>query len=110
MIRQLSEKGIAVETNPSSNLCIGPFSKYEDLPIFKLAPMEHDVHTPLVNVSVNTDDRGVFSTSLYNEFSLVAAALFKQRNAEGEKRWSDEAIYRYIDWIRENGNHQRFNC
>lgn len=109
MIRQLSEKGIAVETNPSSNLCIGPFSKYEDLPIFKLAPMEHDVHTPLVNVSVNTDDRGVFSTSLYNEFSLVAAALFKQRNAEGERRWSDEAIYRYIDWIRENGNHQRFS-
>lgn len=108
MIRNLSEAGISIETNPSSNLSIGPFEKYEDLPIFKLAPIEHDVHSAMVNVSVNTDDRGVFATSLYNEFSLLAAALFKQKDAQGNRLWSNDAIYRYIDKLRENGNHQRF--
>lgn len=108
MIRKIAEAGISIETNPSSNLGIGPFEKYEDLPIFKLAPMEHDVHSAMVNVSVNTDDRGVFATSLYNEFSLLAAALFKQKDAQGNRLWSNEAIYRYIDTLRENGIHQRF--
>lgn len=109
MVRRISEAGVSIETNPSSNLCIGPFEKYEDLPLFKFAPLERDSHTSLVNVSVNTDDRGVFATSLYNEFSLVAAALFKQKNKDGERLWSNETIYRYIDWLRENGNKQRFD-
>lgn len=108
MIRKLSEIGIAIEANPSSNLSIGPFDKYEDLPLFKLAPLEHDAHSSILNVSINTDDRGVFATSLYNEFSLVAAALFKQRDVHGNRIWSNEAIYSYIDKLRENGNHQRF--
>lgn len=108
MIRKLSEIGIAIEANPSSNLSIGPFDKYEELPLFKLAPLEHDSHSSILNVSINTDDRGVFATSLYNEFSLVAAALFKQRDVHGNRIWSNEAIYSYIDKLRENGNHQRF--
>ena len=108
MIRNISEKGVAIETNPSSNICIGPFDKYEDLPIFKFAPMEQDVHSSLVDVSVNTDDRGVFATSLYNEFSLIAAALFKQKDKSGNRLWGNETIYDYIDKLRNNGFSQRF--
>ena len=109
MIRKISEKGIAIETNPSSNICIGSFEKYEDLPLFNFSPMEQDVHTSVVNVSVNTDDRGVFATSLYHEFSLIAAALFKQKDKDGNRLWSNEAIYDYIDKLRSNGFYQRFN-
>ena len=109
MIRKISEKGIAIETNPSSNICIGSFEKYEDLPLFNFSPMEQDVHTSVVNVSVNTDDRGVFATSLYHEFSLIAAALFKQKDKDGNRLWSNEAIYDYIERLRSNGFYQRFN-
>ena len=109
MIRKISEKGIAIETNPSSNISIGSFEKYEDLPLFNFSPMEQDVHTSVVNVSVNTDDRGVFATSLYHEFSLIAAALFKQKDKDGNRLWSNEAIYDYIDRLRSNGFYQRFN-
>ena len=109
MIRKISEKGIAIESNPSSNICIGPFEKYEDLPLFNFAPMEQNVRTSVVNVSVNTDDRGVFATSLYHEFSLIAAALFKQKDKDGNRLWSNEAIYDYIDRLRSNGFYQRFN-
>lgn len=108
MIRKISEKGVAIETNPSSNICIGSFEKYEDLPLFNFAPMEQDVHTSVVNVSVNTDDRGIFATSLYHEFSLIAAALFKQKDKDGNRLWSNEAIYDYIDRLRSNGFNQRF--
>lgn len=109
MIRKISEKDVYIETNPSSNICIGPFEKYEDLPLFNFAPMEQDVHSSVVNVSVNTDDRGVFATSLYHEFSLIAAALFKQKDKDGNRLWSNEAIYDYIDRLRSNGFNQRFN-
>ena len=108
MIRKISEKGVSIETNPSSNICIGPFEKYEDLPLFKFAPMEQCVHTSIVDASVNTDDRGVFATSLYHEFSLIAAALFKQKDKDGNRLWSNEAICDYIDRLRSNGFNQRF--
>lgn len=108
LIRKIVEKGIAIECNPSSNLHIGPFEKYIDLPLFKFAPIESDEQTPVVNVSVNTDDRGVFATSIYNEYSLIAAALYKMKDKEGNRQYNDQTIIRYISKIRDNGFKQRF--
>lgn len=108
LIRKVVEKGIAIECNPSSNLHIGPFEKYIDIPLFKFNPIESDGHTTMVNVSVNTDDRGVFATSIYNEYSLIAAALFKMKDQEGNRRYNDQTIIKYIGKIRENGFKQRF--
>ena len=108
LIRKVVEKGIAIECNPSSNLHIGPFEKYIDLPLFKFNPVESDEHTTVVNVSVNTDDRGVFATSIYNEYSLIAAALYKMKDKYGNRLYNDQTIIRYIGKIRENGFKQRF--
>ena len=108
LIRKVVDKGIAIECNPSSNLQIGPFEKYIDLPLFKFNPVESDEHTTVVNVSVNTDDRGVFATSIYNEYSLIAAALYKMKDKDGNRLYNDQTIIRYIGKIRENGIKQRF--
>lgn len=108
MIAEIAEKQIAIECNPSSNLKIGHFDRYDEHPIFRFRPIDKNIHTPLLNVSINTDDRGVFATSLYNEFSLIALALTKQRDKEGNRLYNDEAICEYIDHIRQNNLIQKF--
>ena len=108
LIRIIAEKGIAIECCPSSNLKIGRFSRYDEHPIFKFRPIDKDTHMPLLNVSINTDDRGVFATSLYNEYSLIALAMMKMKDENGHRKYNDETIYDYIDRIRLNGQQQRF--
>ncbi len=108
MIAEIAEKQIAIECNPSSNVKIGHFDRYDEHPIFRFRPIDKNIHTPLLNVSINTDDRGVFATSLYNEFSLIALALTKQRDKDGNRLYNDEAICEYIDHIRKNNIIQRF--
>ena len=70
MLKLLSDRKYRIESNPTSNLMIGPFNQYRELPIMRFCKNN-------VNVSVNTDAKGVFSTSLYIEYSLLALALQK---------------------------------
>lgn len=81
MIQRLVWEGIGIETNPSSNYLIGTIQKYEEHPIIrfnarKLKPTKPNMS---LNVSINTDDQGVFDTMLENEYALMALALKKQR-------------------------------
>ena len=106
-IKEIEEKGICIESNPSSNLKIGPIYRYDDLPLLRLngvkEPREHRV-----SVSINTDDRGVFSTSIHNEYSLMAIALTKACDEAGERKYSNEEIEQYIERIMQYGQNQRF--
>ena len=76
MQEQLINKSIAIETNPTSNIKIGGFGTYCKHPIFKFyntnlsVPYEENN----LNISINTDDLGVFGTSLKREISLIAKA------------------------------------
>lgn len=88
------EKGITIETNPSSNVVIGPIDKYE----------EHTIHYFIKNgiaASINTDDKGIFSTSLCNEYSLYA-------NSAKLMGVSDTDVVKYIREIRKNAENSRF--
>lgn len=103
---KVRDRGIFIETNPTSNLRIGGFERYLDLPLFKF-------HTPKdgkwqLPVTINTDDKGVFATSLRNEYSLIAAAMWKARNATGDRLYSDKTIITYLKQIAEYGNLSRF--
>ena len=65
--RIILDKGIEIETNPSSNVVIGPIDGYG----------AHTIHQFIKNgiiASFNTDDKGIFSTSLYNKYSLYASS------------------------------------
>ncbi len=107
LLEKVEQAGIIIETNPSSNFKIGPFQRYSELPIFKMHVPGYGSghHLP---VTVNTDDKGVFATSLENEYSLLAISLRKQRDAYGKRIWSDKEIEEYIKQLVEYGNISRF--
>ncbi len=58
-------------------------------------------------VSINTDDQGVFDTSLKTEYALLASAL-KKIKKDDKPMYNDDTIYGYIERIRENGFAQIF--
>lgn len=111
MIKFLIEKGIYIECNPSSNLLIGTFQRYEEHPVFRFNRFDLDERYRNVDqlcVSVNTDDQGIFDTSLENEYALLASALEKQKKEDGMQKYSSSAILQYLYNLRAMGEMQVF--
>lgn len=106
MIKDISSSGISIECNPSSNLQIGHIDKYEDHPIFRFQKLD-DAY-PTINVSINTDDKGIFATSIANEFSLIGLAITKMKNSDGENIYNQETMLKFVSRIIENNKKQRF--
>ena len=61
-----------------------------------------------MSVSINTDDLGVFSTSLENEYALLACALEGKKDENGSSVYSKDMVYEWIDNVRRMGNDQSF--
>lgn len=108
MLDILEDSGIVIETNPSSNIKIGRFSHYDQHPIFKFHSVSTMTPRHSMVVSINTDDKGVFATSLRNEYSLIAIALKKMKDTNGKRMWSDLQIENYLSRIAHYGNISRF--
>ncbi len=72
------DTGVCIETCPSSNLQIGKLGRYDYHPGIKyyLTPMSKN---KVLNFAICSDDKGTFSTSLANEFSLLALAATKNK-------------------------------
>lgn len=104
---KVSSEGICVETNPSSNFKISTLNKYEEHPIARFYNMgltwneELLDNCPQIHASINTDDKGLFDTSLENEYALVGCSMEK-------KLYNKQYVYEWLDRIRENGNQQSF--
>lgn len=54
-----------------------------------------------IKVTVCTDDRGIFATSLRNEYSLLACAMIKT------EKWSKQEAVNYLKYLVEMGNELR---
>ena len=113
MMERIMQNGIAIECNPSSNKLIGTFDKYEQHPIFRfnhynLKLPEHDQNQTQLCVSINTDDLGVFDTSLENEYALIYGCLQKRFDENGKRLISDDAILEYLNHLRMLGNDMAF--
>ena len=63
---------IHIETCPTSNFCIGPFERYDELPT---AQLYHKIDS--ASFSINTDIKGVIATNLETEYALVGLSLIK---------------------------------
>lgn len=100
---EISKRQIGIECCPSSNYKIGYFEKYEDHPIFRFMPVRESKSRYPLAVTVNTDDLGVFATSLPNEFSLLALALLKQKDVHGGHVYSTQEVYDWVIRVVENG-------
>ena len=103
MCEEISRCGIIVEMNPTSNLKITDISRYIDHPILKmdrndLVSNTHREPASQMLVTINTDDQGIFATSLEKEYTLMAAALSK------DKKNSEHSILRWLNHIRETAD------
>lgn len=111
---ELKNKNIAIETNPTSNYLIGTFRRYAKHPITKFHNLGLEIDDKLIkkcpqlSVSINTDDQGIFSTSLENEYALMAIALEKEIKENGEKKYNSSMIYEWLERIRQMGIGQSF--
>ena len=114
MCKEFASRGIGVEANPSSNLAISTMQDYSEHPIVTLynKDMMWDIEKlkecPQVNISINTDDKGIFHTSLENEYALMTCAMEKVKDEKGTPIYDRQMIYHWIDNIREMGNLQSF--
>jgi hypothetical protein len=113
MMEKIMIKGIAIECNPSSNYLIGPINKYEEHPIFRfnsygLDLPECESQSTQLKVSINTDDQGVFDTSLNNEYALLYACLQERKDKDGKRLISDDDAKAYLNHIRCLGNGMTF--
>lgn len=100
--------GICIETNPTSNIRIGGIDRYDEHPIYRFIRVGCLKRSNLI-VTVNTDDKGIFSTSLQREFSLLACALTKQRIKGVRCKWADGKIYNYVGRLASAGKINRFH-
>lgn len=103
MIKDLARRQICIECCPSSNVRIGRLDKFENHPIFRFSPINPVQTRHPLAVTVNTDDLGVFSTSLPNEYSLLALALLKKTDLEGNTLYSSQEVYDWIGRLIDNG-------
>lgn len=101
MMDELGQRHIAIETNPTSNVRIGDFYRYDQHPVFRFKE-----HLP---ISINTDDVGVFDTSQPNEYALIACAMEKMSDTDGKRKYpNSNDICNWLDEIREASISQRF--
>lgn len=113
----IANRNILIECNPSSNFLIGTFRNYLKNPIFEFNDKNlfsgctgfSKGKNPHINASINTDDLGVFDTSLENEYALLVSALEKYNEfVSDEKKIPRDNIFAWLDIIRQNGIKQVF--
>lgn len=103
--------GISIETNPTSNLFISTIRSYVEHPItaFYDYGLINNATLEQVNVSINTDDKSVFSTSLSNEYACLLFYLENQKDADGKKMYTRLQVMQWLNQIRIMGNEQSFS-
>lgn len=100
LVRKVEEKGVYIETNPTSNLTIGDFEQMSKHPIFSLNQNSRELPNHTM-ITINSDDPLVFNTNVENEFAYIYYAA----EAEG---MSKEEILEWIDRIRVHGLNSSF--
>lgn len=107
--RIIVERGIFIECNPSSNYMIGVFERYDEHPMLTMYG-KNLTPNPLVNlnVSINTDDSGIFQTSLEMEYGILYTALQKSSTENGQRRYTKEAVEQWLRDVNRFGNLQSF--
>ena len=113
MRKEIAAKHISIEANITSNHLIGSIKHYAQHPITQLYRLglphrEDEEKGSQVSVSINTDDRGIFDTSIEDEYALLALALEKERTMDGQKRYDSPDVYEWLNNVRKQGFEQQF--
>lgn len=102
ILSEVEKRRLSIECNPSSNYKIGEFYRFDEHPISKFYnnKLFTDKKDHQICVSINTDDMGIFSTSLEREFALMAAAYKKKYEHNDKDSPSPRAINDWLNQIR----------
>lgn len=109
MIHELTNRHIIVECCPTSNLKIGSFNRYDEHPMYRFFDIA--LTKPSNNqlqVTINTDDQGIFATSLDNEYALTVLSLLKKKNDDGNFCYSRHQVLKWLNEVYENSNKYKF--
>jgi len=101
LIEKISNQGIVVETNPTSNIAIGEIQDLFHHYIFNLNEISNTKEHNSIIVSINADDPSVFNTNVSNEIAYIFYVLQKQG-------YSREDALLWIDKIRGYGMNTSF--
>ncbi len=100
---KISRKGICIEVCPSSNILLGNVKKGYCHPLINLLEKtKENLKEFGIRISINTDDQGIFATSLMSEYSLLINAFENERDNNGDMKFKRNFLYQWIDKIREN--------
>ena len=103
MRTHIADKGIGVESCPTSNFLISNLDEFKEIPTFALFPIrENEADHVRINMCVNTDDQGVFYTNLVKEYTMLAGTLRKCKTEDNKRKYSDDEILRWIKRLMEN--------
>lgn len=107
MIEDIGRKHLCVECCPSSNFRIARLERYDEHPIFRMCPVDNRQANRLP-VTINTDDLGIFTTSLENEYALILLAMEKMDKKDDAKVHTTD-IEDWMERIIDNGNSYAFS-
>jgi len=99
VLNKVSNEGIVIETNPTSNTAIGEIDSILEHYICNLNQRglnKEQRNDNGIIVTINSDDPSVFNTNVSNELSYIFYSLI-------EKGYAREDVLFWIDRIRENG-------
>ena len=117
LLDSYDQKGLLIETNPTSNVYIARLNKHADHPVFRWYPIDDaslksgEVNNKFglrrgpIKVCINTDDPGIMPTTLRTEYALL-------REAAIEHKATRTAAEAWLERIRQIGlnefdkNHQ----
>ncbi|RQV29554.1 hypothetical protein DF039_00220 [Burkholderia cenocepacia] len=89
-IERYALAGLAIETNPSSNIYVGQIETYDKHPIYRWDPLDAEelhpggscnqfgIRTIPIPVTINTDDQGIIPTTLRMEHHLIHEAALNR--------------------------------
>ncbi|MFO1428837.1 MAG: hypothetical protein U1F76_01645 [Candidatus Competibacteraceae bacterium] len=91
LLGTIRDKRIAIEINPTSNLCIAPLQNMKEHPVFRWHPPEETNAAIRPYILVGSDDPGVFGTELAFEYAALSRAAEERGAAPREiERWLRE--------------------
>lgn len=78
LILKINEKNVKIEVMPTANKRIAGYKNYSDHPVIRWLCRDSQNFRPSPSIVIGTDNPGLFSTNIYNEFALLRIAFKEQ--------------------------------